>query len=311
MDYFNPIHALIEGTGALINSSKKRFSWRFELESEEHSVEFECSFLTNTRRVTFDGRLIYKGKKALGRDFDYKFQHKNHIITIINHRNDADLLVDNLSFDEIYSQKIWNRTFNKQTKIPDTEVIDPRPARYITEDEYRKTARIGDSLDEAPKISLHDLLYKEKNKNKNRLADDFLEFDYSQTQNDDLIEIQKKNQAGIDLLEIQDKSPKNDKNQIGIDNLIKSQEKNNKIHSKIEDLLEIGDKTLEYNHPNTKLDIFSDFSNSQKIPKDVDLLPSSKPKSENRLMVDPFSTNPSELFSNSSISSAFIPIAPK
>ena len=106
MEYFNPIQALIEGTGAIINSSKKHFTWRFELDAEEHSVELECSFLTNKRRVTFDGHLIHKGSKPLGRDFQYRFNHHKHILTVENHRTEANLLVDSLSFDEIYTKRI-------------------------------------------------------------------------------------------------------------------------------------------------------------------------------------------------------------
>lgn len=172
MDYFNPINAVIEGTGALFNSSKKRFVWRFELDSEEHSVELECSFLTNKRRVTFDGSLIFKGMKPLlSSDFQYQFKHKSHIITVFNHRNDANLLIDSLSFDLLYSKKILNQVKNFGNKEKPqvsssplnnpmkNEEKGPKAARFLTDEEYEKAVSVSKNF-VAPKKSLREILEK-------------------------------------------------------------------------------------------------------------------------------------------------------
>ena len=180
-DYFNPIQALIEGTGAVINSSKKRFTWRFELDSQEHSVELECSFITNKRRISFDGSPVFKGSKPMGRDFQHRFQHNKHIITIENHRTDANLLVDSMSFDEIYTKRIWSRSFDHKPSDPIKESDnDPRPARHISEEEYSTAARItGIESESKQKKSLHDILHTGSNKGKPRpkIAEDFLELE--------------------------------------------------------------------------------------------------------------------------------------
>lgn len=179
MEYFNPISAVIEGTGALFNSSKKRFVWRFELDLEEHSVELECSFLTNKRRVTYDGNLIFKGIKPLwSNDFQYQFKQKAHIITVFNHRNDANLLIDSLSFDILYSKKILGHVKNFGNKEKGREVeskvfagrseVDvnaekgPKPARFLTDEEYEKAVSLSKNQI-GPKKSLRDILEKNQN----------------------------------------------------------------------------------------------------------------------------------------------------
>ena len=170
MEHFNPINALIESTGAMINSSKKRFSWRFELDSSEHSVELECSFITNKRRVTFDGVLIYKGTKSIGKDFQYRFNHIKHILTVENHRTDANLLVDGFSFDEIYSRRMWDRTFIKKNNPNTIENIkEPKPAKVLSEEEYSNAVKIeGANNEQHKQKSLHDILYKDKPKTINK-----------------------------------------------------------------------------------------------------------------------------------------------
>ena len=176
MEYFNPISAVIEGTGALFNSSKKRFVWRFELDLEEHSVELECSFLTNKRRVTYDGNLIFRGLKQLwSNDFQYQFKQKAHVITVFNHRNDANLLIDSLSFDIVYSKKILGNVkgFGNKDRGRDVreKVLEveggieakgdkgPKPARFLSDEEYEKAVSLSRS-DRGPKKSLRDILEK-------------------------------------------------------------------------------------------------------------------------------------------------------
>ena len=190
-DYFNPIQALIEGTGALINSSKKRFTWRFELDSEEHSIELECSFITNKRRVSFDGSPVFKGSKPIGRDFQYRFQHNKHIITIENHRTDANLLVDSMSFDEIYTKRIWSRSFDhKPSESIKEPAVDPRPARPISEEEYSNATNLTEfhPEDNRKKI-LHEIHHSGSNKPKSKpkIAEDFLELEEKQDKPVDLL----------------------------------------------------------------------------------------------------------------------------
>ncbi|CAG9312500.1 unnamed protein product [Blepharisma stoltei] len=108
---FKPLHVSSEGVGLKFRSSKKHFIWKFELDLEEHTVELECSFLTNKRRVTFDRTLLFTGMKPIGGVFQYRFFHNKHVITIDNPRTDADLLVDSLSFNFLYQQRIWNRSY--------------------------------------------------------------------------------------------------------------------------------------------------------------------------------------------------------
>ena len=187
MEYFNPISVVIQGTGAVFNSSKKHFIWRFELDQEEHSAELECSFLTNKRRVTFDGNLIYKGfKSLLTSDFSYQFKHKNHILTVFNHRNDANLIVDSLSFDLVYGQKIIQKASALRIKPKNDERLEkhlkednfykneakkeeinaPKPARFISDEEYNQAISLSDKFVAGPTKSLREILEKNQNQGK-------------------------------------------------------------------------------------------------------------------------------------------------
>lgn len=52
---------------------------------------------------------MFTGFKTIGGVFQHRFYHNKHMVTIDNPNTDADLLVDNISFNDVYGKRIWNR----------------------------------------------------------------------------------------------------------------------------------------------------------------------------------------------------------
>ncbi|CAG9328464.1 unnamed protein product [Blepharisma stoltei] len=112
---FKPTQVTMEDVDERFKSSKKHIIWHFKLDNEKHTAELECSYLTNKRRVTFDGTLMFTGYKPIGGVFQYRFFHMKHVVTIDNPGADADLLVDSLSFNDLYWQKILEIMYGKDS----------------------------------------------------------------------------------------------------------------------------------------------------------------------------------------------------
>lgn len=49
---------------------------------------------------------MFTGFKPIGGIFQYRFFHNKHVVAIDNPGADADLIVDNQSFNDMYGQKI-------------------------------------------------------------------------------------------------------------------------------------------------------------------------------------------------------------
>ncbi|OMJ81960.1 hypothetical protein SteCoe_17443 [Stentor coeruleus] len=271
MEYFNPVSALIEGTGALFNSSKRRYTWRFVLDSQEHSVELECSYITNKRRVTFDGSLIFKGTKPLGKDFQYRFQHEKHIITVENRKNDANLHVDSLSFNEIYGKKIWEKTHSlKAQQDSISNIKDPRPARYISEDEYNVAIKISEPIIQEQKKSLHEILYKdsERSRPKHKISDNFLDIEKDQVQVDN------------DLLGFSEPKKTNDNDLLGFSNEERKEVRNPNINEEFLSLHNNKSEDLRFFSENPPKSDLGFFPSEKPMKKDLGLFPDSPAKKD-------------------------------
>lgn len=264
MEYFNPVSALIEGTGALFNSSKRRYTWRFVLDSQEHSVELECSYITNKRRVTFDGSLIFKGTKPLGRDFQYRFQHEKHILTVENRKNDANLHVDSLSFNQIYGKKIWDKVHSlKDQQGSISEIKDPRPARYISEDEYNLAIKLSEPVIQEQKKSLHEILHKdsERSKPKHKIPENFLDIDKGQ------------GPVNNDLLGFSEPKKADDNDLLGFSNEEKKEVRNPNLNKELLSLNKNKSEDLRFFSENTSKNDFGLFPSEKPIKSDLGLFP--------------------------------------
>jgi len=198
MEFFKPLNVFIDGIGATFKSSKKQFVWKFELDEENHQVELECSFLTNKRRVFFDKELKFKGYKPFGEAFSHRFFYNKHIITVENNGTDADIIIDNYSFNEIYGRKIWERMYGRAKPAPSAskqEEGSQLSKLWKEELAQAKPARPISGNLEAPQ---HDLLQVDSKK---ELEEDFLELG-PEIQDSDFLELSdKEDQKNQDLLD--------------------------------------------------------------------------------------------------------------
>jgi hypothetical protein len=76
--------------------------WDFELDGQSHRVLLDSSYITSRRKVAFDGSLLFKGSKALRKEFVYCFIVLNHSFKVVEGKHILDFYVDNFSFKQLY-----------------------------------------------------------------------------------------------------------------------------------------------------------------------------------------------------------------
>lgn len=108
---FVPLDITVLNIGIIFKSSKRQFNWRFRLNGTETSVKFECSLLTNKRRVYLDGRLRFDGNKPFRKEFHCSLTYNGNRLDIQNTGHEADLSINSQSFNRVHYQGIWNRMY--------------------------------------------------------------------------------------------------------------------------------------------------------------------------------------------------------
>ncbi|CAG9319931.1 unnamed protein product [Blepharisma stoltei] len=96
---FKPLLHDSYNVGKHIKSSKKRFTWKFELDGQEHVVDLYVSKISGKRKVLVDGDIKIQAKKsAIYGSYPLKIGRHN---LLINEQIDSvfDLQVDNCSFE--------------------------------------------------------------------------------------------------------------------------------------------------------------------------------------------------------------------
>jgi hypothetical protein len=84
--------------GKRVKSTKKRFTWRFELNNREHQVDLYCSRISGKRKVLLDGDIRYESCALGGIGVTYPFRFEKSIIMVVQTGDcDFDLRIDNFS----------------------------------------------------------------------------------------------------------------------------------------------------------------------------------------------------------------------
>lgn len=112
---FKPLKYDSINVGKHIKSSKKRHSWKFELDSKEHQIDLFVSRISGKRTMIVDGSKKIETRKA-GLDYDTTYPTKIGVHPVILHEFDGgkfDLTVGSSSFEAIYKYclKIGKRSF--------------------------------------------------------------------------------------------------------------------------------------------------------------------------------------------------------
>lgn len=84
----------------------KNFSWVFKLDDQQMTVQLECLKLTNKRLITLNKNLVFEGFKKYFKDFDWTFNLQNHVLVIQNSKKKTDLIIDGISFHDLYTKRV-------------------------------------------------------------------------------------------------------------------------------------------------------------------------------------------------------------
>jgi hypothetical protein len=71
---FHPLFHESLKVGRRIKSSKKKYTWRFQLDSQEFTIDLFVSKISSKRKILLNGDIKFSGKKANGILFSYAFK---------------------------------------------------------------------------------------------------------------------------------------------------------------------------------------------------------------------------------------------
>ena len=87
--------------------------------------------------------LEFSGYKKLGKHFQYRLFADRHILAIDNNGAEADLIVDNLSFNQVYGKKIWQQAYGPPKHDTTQPEASPEPPRPIFAEDLERPAHVS------------------------------------------------------------------------------------------------------------------------------------------------------------------------
>lgn len=91
----------VNKVGKRIKASKKKFTWKFSVDSREHTVDMYVSTLSGKRKVLLDGDLVYSGKSQSGVYFHYPMKVDRVMVAIEQMEDAWDLKIGGISFAQL------------------------------------------------------------------------------------------------------------------------------------------------------------------------------------------------------------------
>lgn len=99
---FKPLLFDSLNVGKRVKSSKKRFTWKFELDEHEHTIDFYVSKLSGKRKLLLDGDIKLEARRTASYG-SYPLRIGRHSLLIYEvDDNIFELRVDNVSFESTY-----------------------------------------------------------------------------------------------------------------------------------------------------------------------------------------------------------------
>lgn len=95
----------VNKVGKRIKASKKKFTWKFSVDSREHTVDMYVSTLTGKRKVLVDGDLVYSGKSQSGVYFHYPLKIDRVMVAIEQLEDSWDLKIGGVSFVQLAAMR--------------------------------------------------------------------------------------------------------------------------------------------------------------------------------------------------------------
>lgn len=86
--------------GKHVKATKKKFTWKFELNEREHQVDLYYSRVSGRRKVLLNGDIRYESDELGGIGVSYPFRFERSIIMVVQTADyDFDLRIDNFSLE--------------------------------------------------------------------------------------------------------------------------------------------------------------------------------------------------------------------
>jgi hypothetical protein len=91
---FVPLFSEVVNVGRRVKSTKKKYTWRFELAGREYILDLYVSKLSGKRKVLLNGDIRFNGKKAGGILFSYAFKIGRTTVMVFQKEEGYDLRID-------------------------------------------------------------------------------------------------------------------------------------------------------------------------------------------------------------------------
>jgi hypothetical protein len=125
-----------QNIGARVKSSKKKYTWRFSIETREFTLDLYVSRMSGKVKVLLDGEIKYQGKRAKNTTFSYPFRLGRHQCMIMQIGENYDLRLDNLAFQQLYMESRYSA--DDQDNLPrghraddwTTGTLQAKPTRH-------------------------------------------------------------------------------------------------------------------------------------------------------------------------------------
>jgi hypothetical protein len=89
-----PKRFIEENKGKLVSTSKRRYTWEFEHDSHEHTLDLEMSLLTRKFTILFDGNFIVRGTRSLFASFEWEAKIHDLSFAIVERLMSFDLFIN-------------------------------------------------------------------------------------------------------------------------------------------------------------------------------------------------------------------------
>lgn len=125
-----------QNIGRTIKSTKKHFSWVFELDGSTYTVDLFASKISGKKTIRINGNFIFEGKKQ-GKVFHKSIDIGAHNIIIIEIGKSYDLRIDGISFQILQKQQLFGTNVEDQSQNIMSDKLIPE-----NQEEWEKAARL-------------------------------------------------------------------------------------------------------------------------------------------------------------------------
>eukprot|EP00742_Colponemidia_sp_Colp-10_P001436 GILJ01001545.1.p1 GENE.GILJ01001545.1~~GILJ01001545.1.p1 ORF type:complete len:569 (+),score=92.58 GILJ01001545.1:39-1709(+) len=131
-----PVYYEEDDVGKRVKKSKRKYTWKVDLDSTHHTIELYASFLSGKKAVYQDGRPIHESAKIMDQTFQFPFRIRDHLLNIVQHGDTYELRIDNVSFSYLYNQERMKSefTFDDRDRVREDRRVDRHPQDQ--DDEY-------------------------------------------------------------------------------------------------------------------------------------------------------------------------------